>query len=110
MPLGDKSYVASYPSSVREIQKPESVAEVAYNATEMYFTWATEGTSTDHVFRIKDEVFAINEDGDIIYQNGEPVVLRTYLFTTSDNTTNRYYPVEMGAHKVSVAVVVRNLS
>ncbi len=110
LPLGDKSYVASYPSSVREIQKPESVAEVAYNATEMYFTWATEGTSTDHVFRIKDEVFAINEDGDIIYQNGEPVVLRTYLFTTSDNTTNRYYPVEMGAHKVSVAVVVRNIT
>ena len=108
LPLGDESYVASYPSSVREIQKPESVAEVTYNATEMYFTWPTEGTSTDHVFRIKDEVLAVDEHGDIIYQNGEPVVLRTYLFTTSDNTTNRYYPVEMGAHKVSVAVVVKN--
>ena len=108
LPLGDESYVASYPSNVREIQKPKSVAEVTFNATEMYFTWSTEGTSTDHAFRIKDEVLAVDENGDIMYQDGEPVVLRTYLFTTEDNTTNRYYPIEMGAHKVSVAVVVKN--
>lgn len=108
LPLGDESYVASYPSKVREIQKPKSVEEVTFNATEMYFTWATDGTSSDHVFRIKDEVLAVDENGDIMYQDGEPIVLRTYLFTTTDNTTNRYYPIEMGAHKVSVAVVVRN--
>lgn len=108
LPIGNQSYVASYPSEVRAIQKPESVSEVTYNSTEKYFTWATDGTSQDHVFKIKDEVLAVNENGEIIYENGQPVVVRTYIFTTDSNTTNIYYPVEMGAHKVSVAVVVRN--
>ncbi len=108
LPLGDESYVASYESNTREIQKPESVKEVTYNATEMYFTWATDGTSQDHVFRIKDELLLVDENGDIVYKDGVAVVLRTYTFTTLDNTTNRYYPVEMGTHKVSVAVVLKN--
>ena len=108
LPLGDESYVASYPSNVREIQKPKSVSEVTYNTTEMYFTWPTNDASVDHVFRIKDEVLKVDQMGNIVYENGEPVVLRTYYFTTLDNTTNKYYPVEMGAHKVSVAVVVKN--
>lgn len=107
-PLGNQSYVSSYPSNVREIQKPNSVEEVLYNTTEQCFTWATDGTSNDHNYKIKDEILKLDENGQIVLENGEPVVVRTYYFTTTNNTTNVYYPIEMGAHKISVAVVVKN--
>lgn len=108
LPLGEQSYVASYPSNVREIQKPKSVSEVAYNANMQYFTWPTDGTSNDHNYKIKDEILKLDKNGNVVLNNGQPVVLRTYIFTTNDNITNIYYPIEMGAHKVSVAVVVKN--
>ncbi len=108
LPLGNQSYIPSCECDVREIQKPQSVESVGYNSEEKYFYWSTEGTSNDHTFKIKDEIIEINESGEVVYVNGEPNVLRTYIYTTKDNLTNRYTPIEQGMHKVSVAIVVRN--
>ncbi len=108
LPLGNQSYIPSCVSDVREIQKPQSVESVGYNSEEKYFYWSTEGTSNDHTYKVKDEIIEINESGEIVYVDGKPNVLRTYIYTTQDNLTNRYTPIEQGMHKVSVAVVVRN--
>lgn len=108
LPLGELSYVASYPCEVREIKKPKSVEEVYYNSTEEYFYWATDGTSNDHSYKIRDQILKSDSEGNVILENGEPIVVRTYFFTTQDNLTDRYYPVEQGVHLVSVAVVVKN--
>ncbi len=108
LPLGEQSYVASYPCEVREIKKPKSVEEVYYNSTEEYFYWATDGTSNDHSYKIRDQILRSDDEGNLILENGEPVVVRTYFFTTQDNLTNKYYPIEQGVHLVSVAVVVKN--
>ncbi len=108
LPLGTLSYVPSALSEIRDIKKPKSVAEVFYDEEKMYYYWSTEGTSNDHSFKIRDEVLAMNEDGELILDSdGNPIVVRTYTFITKDNTTNTYIPVELGYHKVSVAVVVR---
>lgn len=108
LPLGTLSYVPSVLSDVRDIKKPKSVAEVFYDEEKMYYYWSTEGTSNDHSFKIRDEVLAMDQNGELqLDENGNPIVIRTYTFITKDNTTNTYIPLELGYHKVSVAVVVR---
>ena len=108
LPFGNQSYIPSYISDVREIKKPQSVESVEYNSEQKYFYWSTEGTSNDHTYRIKDEILEIDENGEIVLVDGKPNVIRTYIFTTLDNLTNTYTPVEQGMHLVSVAVVVKN--
>lgn len=108
LPLGTLSYVPSVLSEVRDIKKPKSVAEVLYEEEQMYYYWSTEGTSNDHSFKIRDEILAMDKNGSLqLDSNGNPIVVRTYTLITKDNTTNKYIPIELGYHKVSVAVVVR---
>ncbi len=109
LPLGNQSYVASKPSLVREIQKPRAVSEVLFNPTEQYFTWATDWTSADHIYKIKDEILQIDSNGRLVLdEDDNPIVLRTYMFITSSNSDDRYMPIEMGVHRVGVAIVLKN--
>jgi hypothetical protein len=108
VPLGNASYVPSAFSEIREIQKPETVKLISYDEEKMYYFWSTEGTSTDHSFKIRDEVLEINDDGTLVLdENNQPIVIRRYTFVTTDNTTNTYYPIELGYHRLAVAVTIR---
>lgn len=109
IPLGTQNYLSSSISATKEIQKPQSVENVYYNATEQYFYWANDGVSVDHTFKIKDEILQSDENGQLVLdQQGLPVVARTYFFTTQNSLQNKFIPLEVGIHKVSVAVVVKN--
>ena len=109
LPLGDNNFVASKPSTTKEIQKPSTVREVIFNPTKQYFTWAMDGTSNDHLFKVKDEILQLDADMNVVLnENNQPVVLRTYIFITNSNQDNIYYPVEMGAHRVGVAIILKN--
>ena len=108
LPLGNQSYVPSAFSEVRDIKKPETVKSVDYDSENMCFTWSTEGTSNDQSFKIKDEVLKVDTSGNLVYDaSGNPIVVRTYIFSTNDNTTSVYYPIEMGYHRVGVATIIR---
>ena len=111
IPKGEANYLPSYIHEPREIQKPAAPALIMYDTRSATFSWDTSATSSDHSYKIKDSLIAVDETGKpITDEEGEYQVIKTYMYTTSTNLQNVYAPIEQGYHVVSVAIVVKNAS
>ena len=95
-----ENYISSAWTSSKEIARPESVTNLAYDETNYTVTWDQYASSENwdsYKYKIRDEVTYVDVNGDRYVE--------VYIITASLGD-ERYQPFVIGSHKISVAVMV----